>query len=208
MPPICTSEMDSTPDADRDIGAVGHDLLRRHGDGVEARGAIAVDGDARGGHRAAGPDREFARDIVAGGAFGHAAAHDRRLRLRPDRCPALAMACLTAWPPITAPWVWLKLPRTDLARPVRAVETMTACLMAMSSGVRANASPKRPAAQSCRQPLGRQRGIAQGEGDGDAQRHHADRDADIKRHGERRSPRASASAMAAKAAARPARSHN
>ena len=39
------------------------------------------------------------------------------------------MACLTAWPPITAPWVWLKPPRTDLARPVRAVETMTACFM-------------------------------------------------------------------------------
>ncbi len=48
----------------------------------------------------------------------------------PGSMPALAMACLTAWPPITAPWVWLKPPRTDLARPVRAVETMTACFMA------------------------------------------------------------------------------
>ena len=36
MPPICTREMDSTPDAHRDVGAVGHDLLRGHGDGVEA----------------------------------------------------------------------------------------------------------------------------------------------------------------------------
>jgi len=31
--------------AHRDVGAVGHDLLCRHGDGIKARGAIAIDGD-------------------------------------------------------------------------------------------------------------------------------------------------------------------
>ena len=62
--------------AHHDIGGFGHDLLCGERDGVEARRAIAVDGDAGGGDRAAGPDQRLARDIVAGGAFGHAAAHD------------------------------------------------------------------------------------------------------------------------------------
>src|ERR1700710_2376763 len=52
----------------------------------------------------------------------------------PGSIPALAIACLTAWPPMTAPWVWLKPPRTDLARAVRAVETMTACFMGILLG--------------------------------------------------------------------------
>src|ERR1700755_1554268 len=40
--------------------------------------------------------------------------------------PARSTACLMAWPARAAPWVWLKPPRADLARPVRAVETITA----------------------------------------------------------------------------------
>src|SRR5262249_54582960 len=55
--------------------------------------------------------------------------------------PALAMALLMAWPAITAPWVWLKLPRRDLANPVRAVETMTASLMTDPFGRRATLDP-------------------------------------------------------------------
>jgi len=39
---------------------------------------------------------------------------------------ARSMACFTTWPPSVAPWVMLNPPRQDLARPVRAVETMTA----------------------------------------------------------------------------------
>ena len=72
------------------------------------------------------------RDIVAGGAFGNAAAHIDVFDFARDRCRPWRWRCLTAWPPITAPWVWLKPPRTDLARPVRAVETMTASFMASS----------------------------------------------------------------------------
>ena len=75
MPPICTSEMDSTPEPIA-TGAFGHDLLRRHGDGLQAGGAEAVDRGAGGGDRAAGPDRRVARDVHAGGAFGLGAAHE------------------------------------------------------------------------------------------------------------------------------------
>src|SRR5690606_17373485 len=46
----------------------------------------------------------------------------------PGSMPARAMACLIAWPAMAAPCVLLKPPRPALARPVRAVETMTASL--------------------------------------------------------------------------------
>src|SRR5262245_30598615 len=39
---------------------------------------------------------------------------------------ARSIACLTAWPAIAAPCVLLKPPRYDFAKPVRAVETITA----------------------------------------------------------------------------------
>ena len=45
--------------------------------------------------------------------------------------PARCIACLTAWPPSVAPWVMLKAPFQLLASGVRAVETMTALLMAV-----------------------------------------------------------------------------
>ena len=45
---------------------------------------------------------------------------------------ARSMACFTAWPPIDAPCVMLKAPFQDLARAVRAVETMTASVIADS----------------------------------------------------------------------------
>eukprot|EP00952_Eustigmatos_sp_NYUAD-ZCMA_P000426 1502-Eustigmatos_ZCMA.PRE.1 len=41
------------------------------------------------------------------------------------------MACSTAWPPRVAPCVMLKAPFQLLARPVRAVETMTASVMVL-----------------------------------------------------------------------------
>jgi hypothetical protein len=44
--------------------------------------------------------------------------------------PARWMACCTAWPPRVAPWVMLKAPFQLLARGVRAVETITADVMA------------------------------------------------------------------------------
>src|SRR6266404_3664887 len=81
------------------------------------------------------------------------------------------MACLTAWPPITAPWVWLKPPRTDLARPVRAVETMTACFMRYPRIGRTLAV----------QAFGCQCGISKCESDGGGQGDDADRDAAVKR---------------------------
>src|SRR5215475_1140416 len=44
----------------------------------------------------------------------------------PGSRPARSTACLTTWPPSTAPWVMLKAPRNALPIGVRAVETMTA----------------------------------------------------------------------------------
>ena len=44
----------------------------------------------------------------------------------PASMPARSIAAFTASPPIVAPWVMLSAPFQDLARPVRAVETMTA----------------------------------------------------------------------------------
>ncbi len=50
----------------------------------------------------------------------------------PGSIPARAMAWLAAWPPMDAPWVLLSAPFQDFARPVRAVETMTASRMGLS----------------------------------------------------------------------------
>src|SRR5712691_7566256 len=46
---------------------------------------------------------------------------------------ARSTAARTAWPPMVAPWVRFRAPRHDFARPVRAVETMTASVMDRSS---------------------------------------------------------------------------
>src|SRR5471032_1916197 len=91
------------------------------------------------------------------------------------------MACLTAWPPITAPWVWLKLPRTDLARPVRAVETMTACFMVCPFG---SARKLARRGRAILEPGRRGGGIAQCQGNGEAQGDDAYGDADIERCGQ------------------------
>src|SRR5688572_21403868 len=48
----------------------------------------------------------------------------------PGSMPARFTAWATTWPPISAPWVRLKAPRTALPMGVRAVETMTASTMA------------------------------------------------------------------------------
>ena len=45
---------------------------------------------------------------------------------------ARSIACLTACPPIVAPWVMLSAPRQDLQSGVRAVETITASVMGLS----------------------------------------------------------------------------
>src|SRR5262245_23616493 len=50
---------------------------------------------------------------------------------------ARSIACLTAWPPIVAPWVMLSAPRQDLQSGVRAVETITASVMEDLPGGRA-----------------------------------------------------------------------
>ncbi|MBV6488385.1 MAG: hypothetical protein GHHEDOFH_02344 [Pseudorhodoplanes sp.] len=43
--------------------------------------------------------------------------------------PARSIAARTTCPPIVAPWVMFSAPRQDFARPVRAVDTMTASRM-------------------------------------------------------------------------------
>ena len=48
----------------------------------------------------------------------------------PGSMPARSTAAFTAWPPSVAPWVMLNAPFQLLARGVRAVETMTAWVMA------------------------------------------------------------------------------
>src|SRR5678815_2882528 len=48
---------------------------------------------------------------------------------------ARSTAARTAWAPSVAPWVMLRAPRQDFARPVRAVETMTASVMGVSRAI-------------------------------------------------------------------------
>ena len=50
----------------------------------------------------------------------------------PGSTPARSTAARTACAPMVGPWVMFKAPRQDLARPVRAVETMTASGMGTS----------------------------------------------------------------------------
>ena len=78
---------------DDDVGLAGDDPLRGERDRLQARRAEAVDGRARHGDRAAGAQRDLARDVPAGRAFGQRAAHEhvvdlgrRELRAR-DRVP-------------------------------------------------------------------------------------------------------------------------
>src|SRR5258706_9551960 len=52
--------------------------------------------------------------------------------ISPGSIPARWIACFTTCPPIVAPWVMLSAPRHDLARPVRAVETMSASVIFLS----------------------------------------------------------------------------
>ena len=50
----------------------------------------------------------------------------------PASMPARAMAACSTCPPSVAPWVMLNAPFHDLARAVRAVDTMTASCMRIS----------------------------------------------------------------------------
>src|SRR5260370_20195807 len=52
---------------------------------------------------------------------------------RAGSMPARATAACVAWPPSVAPWVMLNAPRQDFARPVRAVDTITASVMLVST---------------------------------------------------------------------------
>ena len=133
MPPICTREMDSTPEPI----ATGVSSV------MICCAAIAI---------ACRPDEQKRFTVVPAVETGQpaqiAALRATFMPVAPSGWAqpmktssisagsilALAMACLMAWPPITAPWVMLKPPRTDLARAVRAVETMTASFMAGSAG--------------------------------------------------------------------------
>ncbi len=132
MPPICTREMDSTPEP-------------------IATGVPSVITYCAAMATACRPDEQKRLTVAPAVVTGHPAQiAESRAMLKPvapsgwaqpmktsstslGSSLALAMAFLTACPPITAPWVMLKPPRMDLARPVRAVETMTASLM-ISSG--------------------------------------------------------------------------
>jgi hypothetical protein len=107
-------------DATRDerLGFACDDALRGQCDRLQARRAETIDRRTRDADRATGTDRDLARDVVSGGAFGNADPIGRR-RLRPapgralDRVP-------TAWAPMVAPCVMLSAPRQDFASPVRA----------------------------------------------------------------------------------------
>ena len=61
---------------DQHVVFPGDDALRRQGDGLQARGAKAVDGQARGRDRQARLEGDQPRHVGAGGAFGQGAAHD------------------------------------------------------------------------------------------------------------------------------------
>mmetsp|Transcript_36202 Transcript_36202/g.116254 ORF Transcript_36202/g.116254 Transcript_36202/m.116254 type:complete len:313 (+) Transcript_36202:717-1655(+) len=56
--------------------AVDHDRVGRHRDGLKAARAEAVDGLTGDSDRAVGPHRRVPRDVHAGLAFWHSAAHD------------------------------------------------------------------------------------------------------------------------------------
>src|SRR5690606_13525240 len=63
------------PAADGDDLAVVNDLLRRRGDGHQARGALPVQAHAGGGRRQAGGQRGLAADVGAGRALLQGGAH-------------------------------------------------------------------------------------------------------------------------------------
>jgi len=100
------------------------DLVGGERDGVEARGAEAVDRAAGDRDRQVGPEGGLAGDVAAGCAFRVGAAEIDVTSF--GSIFARSTACLMAWPPRAAPWVMLNPPRTDFASPVRAVETITA----------------------------------------------------------------------------------
>jgi hypothetical protein len=62
-----------------DVALARDDALRHHGDGLQARRAEAVDRGARHRDRQVGHQRDLARDVGAGGAFGIGAAHEHVL---------------------------------------------------------------------------------------------------------------------------------
>src|SRR6185503_6377888 len=65
---------------------------------------------------------------------------------------ARSTAARTAWAPRVAPWVMLRAPRHDFARPVRAVETMTASVMGVSRAIERLALVGQTSQQRSRSP--------------------------------------------------------
>ena len=124
---FCTQEMLSTPPATIDVAFAGDARAARPCAMVcRPRRAEAVDGDAGDGDRQAGAQRDLARDVARRSRLRGWRSPSARPRLRPGRCRRARPRACTTWPPSVAPWVMLKAPFQLLARPVRAVETMTA----------------------------------------------------------------------------------
>ena len=127
MPPMETSEIDSTPAPT----AIGTSSLttRPAATAIELRPEeqkrLTVKPDVVTGQPAQIAERRPMFMPVAPSGLPQPIATSST---SPGSMPARSMACLTAWPAIAAPCVMLKPPRPDLARPVRAVDTMTASL--------------------------------------------------------------------------------
>ena len=113
---FCTQEIDSTPPATIDLAFARDDALRGQRDGLQPGRTEAVDGHARDRHRAARAQRDLARDVGPGRALGNAQPMSTSSTSAGSSL-ARSMACLTACPPIVAPWVMLNAPRQDLAKP-------------------------------------------------------------------------------------------
>ena len=119
------------PAGHRHRHAVLRDAAGGERDRLQARGAEAVDGLARGRDRQSGADGAW-RAMLPPVAPSGLAQPSVTSSTSPGSMPARLTACWMTWPPMSAPWVRLKAPRTALPIGVRAVETMTASTMARS----------------------------------------------------------------------------
>ena len=137
---FCTQEIDSTPPATKTSPSPA--MMRCAASAMVCRPdeqkRLTVMPGTR--DRTAGAQRDLARDVAAGRAFGDGAAHDHVVDLGRRRASRARSRAATTWPPIVAPCVMLNAPRQLLASPVRAVDTMTASVMADLIRLRASGS--------------------------------------------------------------------
>ena len=98
-------------------------------DGLQARGAEAVDGGAGHGDGQAGADQGHARDVVPCGPLGWAQPRITSSISLGSSWGALPRTSLMQWAARSSGRVMLNDPRWDLARGVRELATMTASLM-------------------------------------------------------------------------------